>query len=185
MKLSHISSTKSRPFFYDSQILSNQQNLAKMDSGGGWGQDMRQATYDVRGDITTFRLSPVARRMSHVGRACRMSKTAPRRPHTIGKAFAWPFGLLPDGPTPLDQQWLYPWIVRTQFSSARPVRAPKAQQWLCTWQSHRTNGAVAKRLVKGNREAPPFHTLWRVKGLVEKPPFHKPMQQRWQGERCG
>ena len=98
MKLSHISSTKSRPFSYDSQILSNQQNLAKMDSGGGWGQDMRQATYDVRGDITTFRLSPVACRTSHVGRACRLSPVAcpkppPRRPHAIGKAFAWSFGL--------------------------------------------------------------------------------------------
>ena len=45
-----------------------------------------------------------------------------------------------EGPSPLDQQWLCPWIVRTQFSSARPVRAPKEegsppldQQWLYPW----------------------------------------------------
>ena len=34
----------------------------------------------------------------------------------------------PEGPTQKEKHSLCPWIVRTQFSSARPVRAPKAQQ---------------------------------------------------------
>ena len=82
---------------------------------------------------------------------------APRRLHAKGKASALPFGPLPEGYSPKDHQKLCPWIVRTQFSSARPVRAPKAQQWLCTRQSHRTNRALVEWAAKGqSRSSLPF-----------------------------
>ena len=34
----------------------------------------------------------------------------------------------PEDSTPMEKPSTYPWIVRTQFSSARPVRAPKEEQ---------------------------------------------------------
>ena len=62
-----------------------------------------------------------------------------------------------EAPSPLDQHWRCPWIVRTQFSSARPVRAPKEVQCFAIGQSHRTNAALAKWPVKGqSQSAPPF-----------------------------
>ena len=42
----------------------------------------------------------------------------------------------PEDSTPMEKPSTYPWIVRTQFSSARPVRAPKEEQ--CFAHGNRT-----------------------------------------------
>ena len=126
---------------------------------------------------------PMARPMlflwgAHGARPARLLSAQPMAKRLLairGGAGAWP-------PPLKAPHWLGLWAVRTQFCSARPVRAPKEGQCFAHGKALPKTCRPRARAGKGLRESlglsPPKAKQSRMKGSREAPPFHKPLDAK-------
>ncbi len=62
--------------------------------------------------------------------------------YAFGQNKGYPLARAPEGPSPMALQMFCKCSVCKPFCSARPVRAPKEEQWQSTWPSASKNGAA-------------------------------------------